>query len=38
MMFFEEETRLIGVIALCLAATLIVAGYFVMNKIAAIEV
>jgi tight adherence protein B len=38
MMFFAEETRLIGLIALGAALLLIVAGYFVMNKIAAIEV
>jgi tight adherence protein B len=38
MMFFEEETRLIGLIALGFALFLIAAGYFVMNKIASIEV
>jgi tight adherence protein B len=38
MMFFQEETKLVGMIALGLAATLIAAGYIVMNKIAAIEV
>jgi tight adherence protein B len=38
MMFFVEENRLVGSIALGLAACFIIAGYFVMNKIAAIEV
>jgi tight adherence protein B len=38
MMFFEEETRLVGMIALGLAALLIVVAYFVMDKIAKIEV
>jgi hypothetical protein len=38
MLFFQEETKLVGMIALGLAATLIAAGYIVMNKIAAIEV
>jgi tight adherence protein B len=38
MMFFQEETKLVGYIALGLATGLIVAGYVVMNKIAQIEV
>lgn len=38
MIFFAQDTRLIGIIALSLAAILIVAGYFVMTKIASIEV
>lgn len=38
MEFFREENRLIGSIALGVGAVLILAGYFVMNKIAAIEV
>jgi tight adherence protein B len=37
-LYFADETRLIGLIALGAAFLLIVAGYFVMNKIAAIEV
>ena len=38
MEFFREENRLVGSIALGIAALLIIAGYFVMNKIADIEV
>jgi tight adherence protein B len=38
MLFFAPESRLIGISLLGCAASLIVAGYFVMNKIAAIEV
>ena len=38
MEFFREENRLVGSIALGIAVLLILAGYFVMNKIADIEV
>lgn len=38
MSFFEEPTKIIGVIALIAAGCLIASGYFVMNKIANIEV
>jgi tight adherence protein B len=36
--FFAPATRLIGIIALVLAVILIIAGYFVMTRIASIEV
>jgi tight adherence protein B len=38
MMFFDPETRLIGIPALTFGAFMVLAGYFVMNKIAQIEV
>ncbi len=38
MIFFAPETRIIGVLALSTAVILIIAGYFVMTKIANIEV
>ena len=38
MMFFAPATRLIGIIALSAAVILIIAGYFVMTRIASIEV
>lgn len=38
MMFFKPETRLIGIPALVFGALMIASGYFVMRKIAAIEV
>jgi tight adherence protein B len=38
MIFFAPETRLIGILALSAAVILIVAGYFVMTRIATIEV
>ncbi len=38
MEFFNPETRLVGLIALGIGALMIIAGYFVMTKIASIEV
>jgi tight adherence protein B len=38
MEFFNPETRLFGLIALGIGILMIVAGYFVMNKIATIDV
>lgn len=38
MEFFNPETRLVGIIALSIGALMILAGYFVMVKIATIEV
>jgi tight adherence protein B len=38
MMFFKEETRLIGIPMLIFGVLMVAAGYFVMNKISAIEV
>jgi len=38
MMFFDEETRLIGLPLLAIGGIMIMSGYFVMNKIADIEV
>lgn len=38
MTFFDEATRLPGIIALVVAGILIVAGYFAMNKLGDIEV
>jgi tight adherence protein B len=38
MMFFDPESRMIGIPLLALGATMIIAGYFVMTKIADIEV
>ncbi len=38
MNFFVEPTKIIGIIALSVAGGLIIAGYFVMDKIAKIEV
>lgn len=38
MIFFAPETRLIGIIALIVGAMLVISGYFVMNKIAKIDV
>jgi tight adherence protein B len=38
MEFFNPETRLVGIIMLSIGAMMIVAGYFVMTKIASIEV
>lgn len=38
MQFFNEETRLIGIGALCIGAMMVATGYFVMTRIAAIEV
>jgi len=38
MMFFDPETRLIGIPMLIFGGMMIVTGYFVMNKISAIEV
>ena len=38
MLFFAKDSRNIGIPALLCGAILIIAGYFVMNKIAAIEV
>jgi len=38
MEFFNPETRLFGVIMLSIGALMILAGYFVMTKIATIEV
>jgi tight adherence protein B len=38
MMFFAPETRIIGMTMLVFGALMVVAGYFVMGKISAIEV
>jgi tight adherence protein B len=38
MIFFAAETRLIGILALVAAVILIISGYFVMTRIATIEV
>jgi len=38
MVFFAEDTRMIGIPVLIFGALMVMAGYFVMNKIAAIEV
>ncbi|MFU8772337.1 MAG: type II secretion system F family protein, partial [Anaerolineales bacterium] len=38
MMFFEEETRMIGIPVLIFGVLMVLAGSYVMNKIAAIEV
>ncbi len=38
MQFFNPDTRLFGIAALVVAALMIAAGYFVMMKIANIEV
>jgi tight adherence protein B len=38
MQFFNPETRLIGIPMLIVGALMIMAGYFVMNKIATIDV
>ena len=38
MMFFDPETRMVGIPMLVFGGMMIVAGYFVMNKISAIEV
>jgi tight adherence protein B len=38
MMFFKEETRLIGIPMLIFGVIMVASGYFVMNKISAIEV
>jgi len=38
MLFFQKETRLIGITALTIGAMMIFAGYLVMNKISDIEV
>jgi len=38
MQFFNPETRLIGIIMLIVAALMIMAGYYVMTRIATIEV
>lgn len=38
MHYFEEDTRTIGIPALIIAAFMIIMGYYVMNKIADIEV
>jgi len=38
MMFFEEDTRMIGIPVLIFGAFMVLAGSFVMNKIAQIEV
>lgn len=38
MLFFAKDTRIIGIPLLCLGLIMIVSGYFVMNKIASIEV
>jgi tight adherence protein B len=38
MMFFEEDTRMIGIPVLIFGALMVLAGSFVMNKIAKIEV
>jgi hypothetical protein len=38
LMFFKPETRLIGIPALIFGGLMIASGYFVMRKIAAIEV
>ena len=38
MMFFDPETRMVGIPMLIFGCMMIVTGYFVMNKISAIEV
>ena len=38
MQFFNPETRIVGITALCIGAGMIVAGYFVMTKIATIDI
>jgi tight adherence protein B len=38
MMFFNPETRMFGIPALIFGVLMIMSGYFVMRKIAAIEV
>jgi hypothetical protein len=38
MLFFAEDTRLIGIPVLIFGGLMVLAGYFVMNKIASIEV
>jgi tight adherence protein B len=38
MIFFAEDTRMIGIPVLIFGAMMVMAGYFVMNKIASIEV
>jgi len=38
MQFFNPETRLIGIIVLIIAALMVMAGYFIMTRIANIEV
>jgi tight adherence protein B len=38
MMFFDEETRIIGIPALIFGGLMVLAGIYVMNKIAQIEV
>ncbi len=38
MHYFDPETRMVGIPALIIAAIMIVTGYFIMNKIADIEV
>lgn len=38
MEFFNPETRLVGIIMLSIGALMIISGYFVMTKIASIEV
>ena len=38
MQFFNEDTRIVGIPMLILGGLMIVAGYFVMNKIATIDV
>ncbi|MGB9669327.1 MAG: type II secretion system F family protein, partial [Anaerolineales bacterium] len=38
MQFFNPETRVIGITMLVIGGLMILAGYFVMNKIASIEV
>ena len=38
MQFFNPETRLIGIIALSIAAGMIISGYFVMMRIASIDI
>jgi tight adherence protein B len=38
MIFFAEDTRMIGIPVLIFGVLMVMAGYFVMNKIASIEV
>lgn len=38
MHYFDEGTRMLGIPALIIAAFMIITGYFIMNKIASIEV
>lgn len=38
MQFFNPETRLVGIIALVIGAIMVISGYFVMTKIATIDV